>query len=178
LREIGNALASTTALIRHEQWQLQNNRDPIPVANLLRRVTQRIKPLLKHHQVQLHIHRAKHYDILGDRTKLDLILYELLLIACHRSFSTTSIEIYVEAINQESIKIDIVDSGYINPQLIIDLTHGVASDVLTSSTLDSPPGQHILICQQVIEQMGGQFSVKQNGPRQIVTQLILPRVNT
>jgi GAF domain-containing protein len=178
LREIGNALASTTALIRHEQWQLQNNHDPIPVANLLRRVTQRIKPLLKHHQVQLHIHRAKHYDILGDRTKLDLILYELLLIACYRSFSTTSIEIYVEAMSQNQIKIDIVDSGYINPQLMTDLTHGVASDVLTPSTLDSPPGQYILICQQVIEQMGGQFSLTQNGPRQVITQLILPRVNT
>ena len=178
LREIGNALASTTALIRHEQWQLQNNRDPIPVANLLRRVTQRIKPLLKHHQVQLHIHRAKHYDVLGDRTKLDLILYELLFIACHRSFAAASIEIYVEAVSQHYIKIDIVDSGYLNPQLISDLTQGRSIDILTPSTLDSPPGQHLLICQQVIEQMGGQFYLKQNGPRQIVTQLILPRVQT
>ncbi|MGB3532986.1 MAG: GAF domain-containing protein [Microcoleaceae cyanobacterium] len=178
LREIGNALASTTALIRHEQWQLQNNCDPIPVANLLRRVTQRMKPLLKHHQVQLHIHRAKHYDILGDRTKLDLILYELLLIACHRSFATSAIEIYVEAVSIHQIKIDIIDSGYINPRLIIDLSQGAATDILTPSTLDSPPGQHILICQQVVEQMGGEFSLKQNGPRQVITQLILPRVNS
>ena len=177
-REIGNALAATTALIKHEQWQLQNNHDSIPVANLLRRVNHRIKPLLKQYRVQLHIHRSKHYDILGDRIKLDLILYELLFIACHRCDAETSIDIYVQGISERQVKIEIMDSGWINPQLIADLMSIAAADILTPSTLDSPPGQHLLICKQVIEEMGGEFYLDQYSDRQVLTQLILPRVSS
>ncbi len=177
-REIGNALAAATALIKHEQWQLQNNHDPIPVANLLRRVSHRIKPLLKQYKVQLHIHRSKHYDILGDRIKLELIFYELLLMSCQRCDPETSIEIYVQAMNERQIKIEILDSGWVNPQLMIDLTSIAVSDLLTPSTLDTHPGQHLLICKQVIEQMGGEFHLEQYSNSRVLTQLILPRVST
>ncbi|MEB3282933.1 MAG: GAF domain-containing protein [Lyngbya sp.] len=174
LRQISQTLASTSSLLKHEQWQLHNRHDLIVVSNLLRRVRDRVHPVLKNRQLLLQVQQQRNLTLIADSLKLELVLYELLLIACYRSPSMAVIEIKVQALDERQLELVIADHGIINPQLIRDLEVGRSYDVLTPSSLDRPPGQHLMIVARIIQQMGGQFQLQQLDNGQIISRLILP----
>ncbi|WP_413167292.1 GAF domain-containing protein [Capilliphycus salinus ALCB114379] len=174
LRQISQTLASTSSLLKHEQWQLHNRKDLIVVSNLLRRLRDRIHPILKNRQLGLQVQQQKNLTLIADSLKLELVLYELLLIACYRSHPIGIIEIKVQAIDEHHLELVISDRGIINPQLIRELEVGRSADVLTPSSLDRPPGQHLLIVARIIQQMGGQFQLQQVEEGLIISRLILP----
>ncbi|OCQ99226.1 histidine kinase [Oscillatoriales cyanobacterium USR001] len=182
LRQIGNALASTNILLKQEQWQLRNTIEIISAANLIRRSLERVDSLVKQFQIQLQVYRENKdsqpsgqvLSIRGDSIKLELVVYELLLIACHRSGSGGKIEIRCKPLDEKWLELAILDNGKIDPQLIIDFNNGAPLDILVPSTLDKPPGQHLIICQRVVQQMEGNLSIEQLDDGMIVSRLVLP----
>ncbi len=174
LRQISQTLASTSSLLKREQWQLHNRQDLIVVSSLLRRMRDRLSPLIKHRQLLLEIHQQRNLTLVADSLKLELVLYELLLISCYRSPSRGAIEIHVQPLNQQQLELVICDRGIVNPQLIRDLEAGTSDDVLKPSTLDRPPGQHLMIVARILQQMGGQFQLQKLESGEVLSRVILP----
>ena len=174
LRQISQTLASTSSLLRREQWQLHNRHDLIVVSNLLRRLRDRIQPVMKNRQLLLEVQQQRNLTLIADSLKLELVCYELLLIACYRSPSKGAIEITAKALDEQQLELAIGDRGVINPQLIRDLEAGRSNDLLMPSSLDRPPGQHLMIVASILQQMGGQFQLQQLERGQIISRLILP----
>lgn len=174
LRQIGNALASTTSLLKQEKWRLQTNYEIVVVANLLRRLVERIELVIKRRQLQLVAHREGNWNVRGDGIKLELVLYELLLCACFRSQPQGLLELRCKILEQEWLELSITDNGAIDPQIVAELKMGFVPDLLAPSTLVTPPGRHLIICQRVIGQMGGRFSMDLVDEGRVVTRVILP----
>lgn len=181
LRQIGNALASTNLLLKQEQWRLHNNQDIIPVNNLLRRSQERVESLMKKSEVTLEIDKQNHafgkiWNLKGDSLKLELVLYELLVISCRRCQEGGKIKISYQLFSEGLVQLIIIDNGTINPLLIQELNIGRPKDLLAHSTLEQYPGQHLLICQRLITQMGGQLSLEKLEDDSTCTHIILPIV--
>ncbi|MEA5500721.1 GAF domain-containing protein [Limnoraphis robusta Tam1] len=174
LRQISQTLASTSSLLKREQWQLHNRQDLVVVSSLLRRMSERLQPLMIHRQLLLEIQQQRNLTLIADSVKLELVLYELLLIACYRSPSKGVIKITVQPLDEQKLELVISDRGIVNPQLIRDLEAGTSADVLKPSSLDRPPGQHLMIVARIIEQMGGQFQLQQLDSGEMSSRLILP----
>jgi K+-sensing histidine kinase KdpD len=174
LRQISQTLASTSSLLKREQWQLHNRQDLVVVSSLLRRMSERLQPLMIHRQLLLEIQQQRNLTLIADSVKLELVLYELLLIACYRSPSKGVIKITVQPLDEQKLELVISDRGIVNPQLIRDLEAGTSADVLKPSSLDRPPGQHLMIVARIIEQMGGQFQLQQVDSGEMSSRLILP----
>lgn len=174
LRQIGNALTNTNSLLKQEKWRLHTNYEIVLVANLLRRLVERIDPAIKRRQLQLVAHREGNWSIRGDGIKLELVLYELLLCACFRSQPQGLLELRCKVLDDKWLELSIADNGAIDPQTIAELKMGFLPDLLAPSTLLTPPGKHLIICQRVIQQMGGRFSMDLLDEGRVVTRLILP----
>jgi GAF domain-containing protein/signal transduction histidine kinase len=182
LRQIGNALASTNILLKQEQWRLHNTVEIISAANVIRRSLERVDSLVKQFKIQLQVYRENKdshpsgqvLSIRGDSIKLELVVYELLLIACHRSGSGGKIEIHCKPLDEKWLELAITDNGTIDPKLVVDFNNGAPMDILLGSTLDKPPGQHLIICQRVVQQMEGNLSIEQLDDGMIVSRLVLP----
>lgn len=168
LRQISNALASTNLLLKQEQWRLHTAQDVIPVASLLRRSLERVDPIVKQSQLQLQVFRegqsslpsGQVLSVRGDSLKLELVVYELLMTACRRSQPGGKIEIRCKPLDEKFLELSIEDNGVVEPQLIAELNRGMVPDILAPSTLDKPPGQHLIICQRLMRQMGGNYYIK------------------
>ncbi|HLO50411.1 MAG TPA: ATP-binding protein, partial [Kamptonema sp.] len=182
LRLIGNALASTNLLLKQEQWRLHNAVEAIAVASLLRRSLERVDSLVKQSNIQLQVYREANsalpsgqvLTIRGDSIKLELVVYELLVTACRRSVSGGKIEIRSKCLDEKWLELAIADNGNIDPQLIIDFNSSVPRDILAPSTLDKPPGQHLIICQRVVRQMDGNLYMELLPDGMVRVRLVLP----
>lgn len=78
-----------------------------------------------------------------------------------------------QPLNDHQLQLMITDYGTINPQLILELKVGHSPDLLAPSPLASPPGQQLLICQQMLEKMAGKFLIESGENQQIITRIIL-----
>ncbi|VXD20900.1 conserved hypothetical protein [Planktothrix serta PCC 8927] len=174
LRQMGSALASTSSLIKQEQWRLHHYHDIVPITNLLRRVRERLNSIIRNKPIQLILKQEGNFSIIGDRIKLELVCYEILLTTCQRSEPGAIVEVISHLFNNHQLELLITDYGKINPQLIVELKMGSHPDLLAPSLLNSPPGQHLLICQQMLQNMGGSLLIEQQDNQQIITQIILP----
>lgn len=177
LRQIANAVTSTTSLLKQEKWHLHTNYEIVIVANLLRRSLDRLEPLIKRRQIQLLARREGNWSIRADGIKLELVLYELLLTACFRSEPGGILEIRYQALDEKSLEISITDNGAIEPRLIAELKNGFLSDLLAPSPLITLPGKHLLVCQRIMQQMGGKLHIDLLENHRVVSQLILPLAN-
>jgi len=199
LRQLDTATASMTALLKLEQWQLHTNRETMPVTSLLKRSLERVENLLKQKKLWVGVHglgqqvvdheSEKSYSLLphatevlkyqamaivGDLQKIELVLYELLVAACHRSTGVGRIDIWCRRLSERSLEASITDNGMIEPQLLAELRQDTPKDVLAPSTLDQPPGLHLLICQNLMQQLGGELHFYQLPDGRVVNRLLLP----
>ncbi|MFM6192644.1 GAF domain-containing protein [Planktothrix sp.] len=174
LRQIGNALASTSSLIKQEQWRLHHHHDIIPITNLLRWVRERLNSIIRNKEIQFILKQEGNFNIIGDRIKLELVCYEILLTICYRTEPGGLIEVVSRLFNDHQLELLITDYGKINPQLIVELKVGFYPDLLAPSLLTSPPGQQLLICQQMLEKMGGDLLIEQSDNQVVITRIILP----
>uniref|UniRef100_B8HTH7 Putative GAF sensor protein n=1 Tax=Cyanothece sp. (strain PCC 7425 / ATCC 29141) TaxID=395961 RepID=B8HTH7_CYAP4 len=171
------AMVSTmSALAQRESWQLHIQPDSIPLATLLKRLLDRIEPLLKKQQIWYQVHNQRNLTISGDIHKIDLALYELLLAACHRVTPGGRIDLWCQPLEQDWFELSITDDGTIDPRLLIDLHHYEHLDLLAPSTLDQPPGRHLKICQSLLQQLGGQMDMFRLEDGRVLSRLILPLV--
>ncbi|BAY27807.1 putative GAF sensor protein [Calothrix sp. NIES-2100] len=198
LRQLENATDAIAKLLKHEQWQLQIKWETIAVASLLKRAVARLDNLLKQNKLWIGVHGLGSSDanpdslktspdlstqsfvnqsamaIACDIKKIELVLYELLLAACHRSPSGGRIDIWCRRLEKGMLDISITDNGLIEAQLLAELNQTQPKDVLAVSSLDQPPGLHFLICQHIIQQMKGELHFYQLADNRIVSRLVLP----
>ena len=174
LRQIDEAIEPVRDVVRDEQWQLTVRNEMVPMISLLRRALDRVDHLFKQRQLWSQVHHETNPMILGDITKIELVLYELLLIACQRAQPNGRIDIWCRQIDSEWMEIAITDDGTIEPRLVEDLEAGRAVDLLAPSTIDKPPGLHLAICQSLMKQMGSEFNLYKLEDGRIMSRLVLP----
>ncbi|MEH2378448.1 MAG: GAF domain-containing protein [Nostoc sp.] len=132
--------------------------------------------------------------IAGDIVKIELVIHELLVTACNRSQIGGRIDIWcrrldtskildanpssstVEADHQTSLELSITYNGAIEPQLLTELHDNTPKDVLAHSNLDQPPGLHLVICQNLMQELGGELNFYQLPDNRVVSRLLLPLI--
>lgn len=186
LRHIGNALGSTNLLLKQEQWRLQFGQDAVPVSAWLRRSLDRTAPLVKQSEILLEVHRGtamlmpegQTLSVRADSIKLDLILGELLAMACRRSGVGDKIEIRSQLLGEDLLELSVIDSGACDRQLIAAFNGGCESDILAVSSSHRSIVQNLLICQRAVRLMGGNFYLEMLENNLIVARLVLPLANS
>ncbi|WP_017315908.1 GAF domain-containing protein [Mastigocladopsis repens] len=200
LYQLDNITASMTALLKLEQWQLHITTQTIPIASLLKRSLERVENLLKQHKLWVGVHglgqqvldhggqksdpivpnsseglKPQAMAIAGDIAKIELVVYELLVAACHRSTTGGRIDIWCRRLNERSLEMSITDNGNLDPQ-ILTLNQDPQKDFLAPSSLNLSPELHLLICQNFIQQLGGELHFYQLPDHRVVSRLLLPLV--
>jgi GAF domain-containing protein len=191
LRQLDNTFASTTALLKLEQWQFVFNRETVAIASLIKGSMIRVNKLLKHHKLWVGVHGLgqklegeesytddsfisnSQLTISGDIVKIELILSELLIAACHRSTDGGRIDIWCRRLEEQILEVSITDNGTINPQLLEELQLSTSSDILAPSKLKQPPIKHLSICKKLIQQLEGQLDFYQLPDGRVVSRLLL-----
>lgn len=199
LRQLDQTNASMTALLKLEQWQLHKSTETMSISNLLKRSLERLEVLFQHHKIWVGVHglgqsggETESVDnpsflrgiqastspssmaISGDIVKFELILHELLIFACHRSERGGRIDIWCRRLDEQLLELSITDSGMIESKLLAQLDQSTPKDVLALSLLDQPPGLHLLICQNLMQQLGGELHIYQLPDSRVVSRLLLP----
>ncbi len=203
LRQLEQTTAAIAHLLQHEQWELQVKWETVPIASLLKRAIARLDNLLKQNKLWIGVHGLGSSDanqdsnktatdlhntqtladrsamaIAGDMVKVELLLHELLLTACHRSPSGGRVDIWCRRLQEGMVDISITDNGEIAPQILAELNQTQPKDVLAVSSLDKPPGLHLLICKNFSRQMKGELNFYQLEDGRIVSRLLLPLANS
>ncbi|WP_315789440.1 GAF domain-containing protein [Fischerella sp. JS2] len=191
LRQLDNNTASMTALLKLELWQLQMSWETVPIASLLKRSLERVDNLLKQQRLWVGVHglgqqegeeSSKNYSLLphsslaivGDIVKIELILHELLVCACHRSTILGRIDIWCRRLDEQFLEVSITDNGDIESQLLTELHQDTPKDILAPSRLEQLPGLNLLICQKLMQQLGGELHFYQLPDGRTVSRLLLP----
>jgi len=183
LRQMGNALGSAHLMLKHEQWRLQFAQDAVAVSAWLRRSLDRAAPAVKQSQVLLEVNTeatvslpaGKTLSVRADSIKLDLILCELLALACRRSGVGDKIEIRSVLLGEDLLELSVIDSGRkCDRQLIAAFNGGSHHDILAVSSHNRSIVQNLLICQRAVRLMGGEFALEMLENNAIVARLVLP----
>ncbi|AFY49350.1 GAF domain-containing protein [Nostoc sp. PCC 7524] len=200
-RQLGHTTTAMTALIKQEQWQLHKNCESMPIASLLKRSLERIDNLLQQQKLWIGVHglgqstpesETNHTSALvkgmvsqnhpspmaiaGDIVKFELVLHELLLAACHRSPTGSRIDIWCRRLDEQFLEVSITDNGTIESQLLtkLQLQPKTRKDILAVDQFEKPPHLHLLICQQIIQQLAGELHFYQLPDHRVVSRLLLP----
>jgi GAF domain-containing protein len=192
LRQLDNTVASTTALLKLEQWKFVFKTETIAIASLIKGSLKGVNKLLKHHQLWVGVHGLgqklegeesymndslisnSQIIISGDIEKIELILSELLIAACHRSQDGGRIDIWCRRSQERILEGSITDNGTIDPQLLEELQQDTSPDILAPSKLKQPPIKHLLICKKLMQQQMGQLDFYQLPDGRVVSRLLLP----
>jgi GAF domain-containing protein len=177
LRQLNEALAPLPQVIQTERWHLHSQSQTISLITLLKRAMERADEQLKQHQIWSQVHDESNLTIGGDITKIEFVLYELILVACQRSNPGGRIDIWCRQIDSRWLELSITDNGRVVPQLLGELEAGRTVDLLAPSTLDQPPGLHLMICQSLMRQMGGECDFLRLEDGRILSRLVLPLVS-
>jgi GAF domain-containing protein len=178
LKQLNDSIGNVPQLIQEELWRLRTFPRTMSLISLLKRALERVDTLIKQRQLWSQVHNETNLTVSGDITKIELVLYELLLIACERSQAGGRIDIWCRQIDNRWLELSITDNGQIEPQLIQELEAGRIVDPLAPSLLDQPPGLHLLICQSLMKQIGGEFNLYKLEDERILSRLVLPLANT
>lgn len=173
LRQLNEAVTPLAQVVEAEQWQLQSASRTLSLVSLLKRSLGRLDSLMKQQQLWFQVHNESNLTIDGDITKIELVLHELLLTACQRSTIGGRIDLWCRQIDSHWLELSITDSGVMESSLLADLQTG-HTDLLAPSTLDQPPGQHLLICQALMKQIGGEFDLYRLEDNRMLSRLVLP----
>jgi signal transduction histidine kinase len=179
LRQLGSTLGAIAPVLKQEQWQLQSDYETIPLATLLKRALERVEGLIKQRRIWSQVHNNEGtLSIGGDVAKLEFVLYELLLTACHRSPSGGRLDIWCRPLDSQWLEISVTDNGIVEPRMVEELHIGRPEDLLAPSTLDQPPGLHLSICQSLMQQLGGEFNLYKLEDGRILSRLIVQIAGT
>lgn len=163
-------------MLRRERWQLRFQAQTTPLISLLSRAIERITPALESRQLWSKVHNDNDRGtlIVGDITKLDMVIYEILMAACQRSPVGGRIDLWCRILSLDWMELSITDNGLCDPTLLEELKVGSSADVLAPSVLDEPPGLHLAICKSLLDQLGGDMSFSRLEDGRIHSRLLLP----
>ena len=176
LRQIQKLVQEAAEVIDRERWQLHCQHQTTPLISLVNRLMDRITPALESRQLWSKVHNDSDGGTLiaGDTTKLDMVLYEVMMAACQRSPVGGRIDLWCRIIALKWMELSITDNGDCDPALLEELKAGGSTDVLTPSALDEPPGLHLAICKGLLDQLGGDVSFSRLEDGRIHSRLLLP----
>ncbi|MEH2161013.1 MAG: GAF domain-containing protein [Nostoc sp.] len=130
--------------------------------------------------------------IAGDIVKIELVIHELLITACNCSPMGGRIDIWCRRLDasksseakysstsggtehQKSLELSITYNGAMESELLTELHDNTPKDVLAPSKLDQPPALHLLICQNLMLELGGELNFYQLPDNRVVSRLLLP----
>ncbi|MBD2345933.1 sensor histidine kinase [Anabaena subtropica] len=199
LRQLDHTTASMTSIVKLEQWQLHVSWETMPISSLLKRSLERIDNLVQQKKLWIGVHglgqpttekeaanspaflkgvptaaNPSTMAISGDIGKFELVLHELLLAACHRSPNGSRIDIWCRRLDEQFLEVSITDNGTIETQLLTELQQKTHKDVLAFCHFDQSPNLNLLICQQMMQQLGGELDIYQLPDHRVVSRLVLP----
>lgn len=174
IRHLGNTLTDITPVLKQEQWRLQGDYETVPLASLLKRSLERLDGLIKQRQLWSQVHNEANVSLGGDIPKIEFVLHEVLVVACHRSPAGSRLDIWCRQMDARWLELSVTDSGAIEQRLIDELQLGRSEDFLAPSTLDQPPGLHLAICQTLMQKLGGELSLFKLEDGRILSRLIIP----
>jgi GAF domain-containing protein len=174
LRHLGTTLTSVTSVLKHEQWKFHNDYETIPLASLLKRSLERVDALIKQRQLWSQVHSEANLSIGGDISKIEFVLHEILISACHRSPSGGRLDIWCRQMDTRWLELSVTDGGAIEQRMVDELQIGRSGDLLAPSTLDQPPGRHLAICQSLMQTLGGEFNLYKLEDGRVLSRLIIP----
>ncbi|GAX38488.1 sensor histidine kinase [Nodularia sp. NIES-3585] len=198
LQQLDQNTASITGLLKLEQWQLHKSGETMPISSLLKRSLERVETLFQQHKLWVGVHglgqsgaeiesvtsssflpgiQTSNYPssmaVTGDIVKIELVLHELLVFACQRSQQGGRIDIWCRRLDEQLLELSITDNGSIEAKLLEELHHNTPKDVLALSLLKQPPGLHLLICQNLMQELGGELYIYQLPDTRVVSRLLL-----
>ncbi|MGD1875733.1 MAG: GAF domain-containing protein [Mastigocoleus sp.] len=192
LRQFEQTASSVTGVIEQEKWTLQNNPQKKPIAAILKQSLEQVDFLIKEKRLWIGVHglgqqvSENSYDsdyipnfkssllLIGDIEKIELVIHEILIVACDRSEVGGRIDIWCRRLEDKSfLEVSITDNGVIELGLLEDLNDYNSLDILAPSTLEKPPGLNLLICQQIIQQLGDELHFYQLPDGRLVSRLLL-----
>jgi GAF domain-containing protein len=174
LRHFGMTLTGMAPTLKHESWKFHSDYETIPLASLLKRALERVDGLIKQRQIWSQVHSEANLSVGGDIPKIEFVLHELLAAACHRSPSGGRLDVWCRQMDSRWLELSVTDGGAIEQHLINELQTGRRTDLLAPSTLDSPPGLHLSICQLLMQKLGGELSLYKLEDGRVLSRLIIP----
>ncbi len=177
IRQLSSLVTGMTPMLKNEQWQLNTNYQTTPLISLLNRLMERTSPLIRARHLWSKVHNESSAIIGGDIVKIEFVLYELLVAACERSPDQGRIDVWCRPIDRNTIELSITDDGEVPDLLLSELLNGRPEDILAPSTLDEPPGLHFAICQTLMQQIGGEFSLQKLEDKRMVSRIVLTIAN-
>ena len=161
-------------LTHHERWALKPFCRSTPLVSLLKRATARANPLIQSRQLWSKVHCESNLTLSGDITKIEFVLYELIAGSCDRSPVGDRIDIWCRPIDEQWVEISITDEGSVLPAVLKELTQGRPIDLLSPSSLQQPQNSHLWVCQSLMQQLGGDFTLSQMEDGRTLSRIVLP----
>jgi GAF domain-containing protein len=176
LRQMQDVVTPLQQMITDEFWELQFKNEPLPLIGLLRRTLERVDGVIKERQLWSQVHNEDNPMVTGDTSKLELVLYEVLLSACRRSQTGSRVDIWCRQFDPNWVEIAITDTGEVSEYLLQALNGELAWDQLAPSPIDSGTGRHLQICKNLAQQMGADFTLMALEDNRVMSRLMLPSV--
>lgn len=173
MEDLGNRLNHVT---QTEKWTMEVQTKKTPLISLLKRATARANPLVQARQLWSKVHCESNLTISGDSTKIEFVLYELLVAACQRSPVGDRIDIWCRPIDEKWLEISITDEGSVDPILLQALADGQPEDLLSPSTIMLPQNSHLWVCQSLMQTLGGECMLSQMEDGRMLSRLVIPLV--
>jgi len=175
VRQLEDTLSTISPVLQYEHWQLKVDLQTLPLTTLLKRALDRVDGLIKQRQIWYQVHNNEgNLLIQADPMKLELILNELLSLACQRCELKGRVDVWCRSIDRRWLELSITDNGEIDPQLVNDFQAGRSPDLLAPSRLDYSPGLNLVVCQVLAQEMGGDFNLYRLKDSRVLNRLILP----
>ncbi|HEY9887025.1 MAG TPA: GAF domain-containing protein [Candidatus Obscuribacterales bacterium] len=173
VRQLSTLTTGVNNVLEHEVWELQSQQQTTPLISLLNRLMERVNPLIQKRQLWAKVHNDSNVIIAGDLEKIELVLYEVMVAACERSPDQGRLDVWCRPVDRTLMEIAITDDGAVPSQLLKDLENGRPDDILMPSLLDFPPGLHFSICQTLMQQIGGEFTLQQLDDGRTMSRVVL-----
>ncbi|MEO0986336.1 MAG: GAF domain-containing protein [Cyanobacteria bacterium J06639_14] len=173
VRQLGNLIKGMQQVIDSEEWALKRQHQTTPLISLVNRLMERANPLIQTQHLWAKVHNDSNVVIGGDLEKIEFVLFEIMAAACLRSPEQGRLDIWCRVLDRNCLELSITDDGDLPDQLLTELREGRSDDILVPSLLDKAPGLHFSICQTLMQQLGGEFSLQKLKDGRIMSRIVL-----
>ncbi|MEM6867055.1 MAG: GAF domain-containing protein [Cyanobacteria bacterium P01_C01_bin.121] len=175
LQDINTLSERLDHVTEKERWSIDlQQQNTTPVISLLKRATGRANPLIQEKQLWSKVHCESNLTVTGDIVKIEFVLFELVAESCERSPVGDRIDIWCRPIDANWLEISITDEGSVSPQVLQELTEGRSPDLLSPSALQQPENSHLWVCQLLMQELGGEFTLSVMDDGRTLSRVMLP----